>query len=188
MDYDFNEALICFHHLRLSAVVRLETGEGTRDGERGHEKQCNIWEQREKKRDTCISFSLAGSGGLNDCRGADVCCSHIKQQLVCRNKLQGYWFTLHLLPSFLLLLPPIWFVCECAEIRCVCMRLWMCVYLIRYVGFFCVPCAFLCVCGRTVGMHLEMPLCVCVCLCVHATMYTFFSKYTQWLPCARLLI
>lgn len=45
-----------------------------------------------------LSPSLAASEGLNDCRGADVCCSHIKQQLVCRNKLQGYWFTLHLPP------------------------------------------------------------------------------------------
>lgn len=57
------------------------------------------------------SISSLESEGLNDCRGADVCCSHIKQQLVCRNKLQGYWFTIHLFPS--LLLPT--FVCVCTQ-------------------------------------------------------------------------
>lgn len=125
----------------------------------------------------CISSSRTGSGGLNDCQGADVCCSHIKQQLVCKNKLQGYWFTLQLLSSLLLLSP---FVCVCL---CLCRNniLYMCVSLSvivnMYLNLFCnflVSCVFfvrmifvvnsVCVC-----IHTSHCVYLCLSLCVHAT-------------------
>lgn len=176
VDYDFNEALICFHLLRLLLLLTEIRGWGRYEGWREGKKVVGVGGS--------IS-SLGESQGLNDCRGADVCCSHIKQQLVRRNKLQGYWFTIHLLPS--LLLPT--FVHACVYVGIIYYT------VLRFCGvfwwFFCM-CVYMfheqCVytwkhTTLPISLSLSLSSCVYVCVCVCA-----FSKYTQWLPCAQLLI
>lgn len=132
--------------------------------QRKEDKKTSVtYEERGEKGDACISSSQAGCGGLNNCHGADVCCSHIKQQLVYRNKLQGYWFTLHLLPTRLLL--PSFGVCHgvCAYaeimqyISVLCCVLQGCIFISACVLFLGVSCA-LCMCrfGNA---------CVCECAC-----------------------
>lgn len=135
--------------------------------------------------------SLGESEGLNDCGGADVCSSHIKQQLVCRNKLQGYWFTIHLLPS--LLLPT--FVRVYVRVYAGIIYYTVLVSVYVFVSFFGGSCAFVCtfrivnsVCtlGNTPlsPVSLILPLCVCVCLCVRT--WAFFQIHTVTPMCPAI--
>lgn len=167
VDCDFNEALICFHHLRLWLLLTENRGWGRYEG----------WREGNKSGGGGGSISSLGeSEGWNDCRGADVCCSNIKQQLVCRNKLQGYWFTIHLLPfaSSTHIC-----VCVCVYAGIICYTVFVSVYVL--VSFFwwffaCVWTCFMnsvCTLGNTpffpsLCLSHSPPVCMCVSLCVHA--------------------
>lgn len=119
--------------------------------------------------------------------GLTSACTHIKQQLVCRNKLQGYWFTLHLRPPA----PASTHICSVCERVCthtprnntltVCMNLWIfhcCQYYFCHLaGIFFLPPLFSCF-----SFLVAFFCCLCVCMSVWA----IFQTHTQCLMCPAI--
>lgn len=125
--------------------------------------------------------------------GLTSACTHIKQQLVCRNKLQGYWFTLHLRPPA----PASTYICSVCERVCthtprnntlaVCMNLWI---FHERSGFYCCQYYFC----HLAGFFPPPPLFSCFsflvaffcCLCVCMSVWAIFQTHTQCLMCPAI--